>query len=152
MKNPGSKTLFPSLRVRDLDRSVAFYRALGYREFGRSDVGGGLILSWLSLEGDGAAVSLELSADPSFPSPEIGTGFSHLAIRIDDLAGFARDVAAQGIAIGEIEYPAGADGPKTVFIFDPDGYRLELVEWPEGHPADLTRGDFERKDPGKTVE
>lgn len=142
------KTLFPALRVRDLDRSVAFYQVLGYREFGRSDVGDGLILSWLGLDGDGEAVALELSADPSFPTPEVGTGFSHLAIQVDDLAGFVNEVAARGVAIGEIDYPAGPDGPKTVFLFDPDGYRLELVEWPEGHPADLVRADFEPSDQG----
>jgi lactoylglutathione lyase len=143
------KTLFPALRVRDLGRSVTFYEALGYREFGRSDVGGGLILSWLCLEGDGDAVSLELSADPSVPSPEIGTGFSHLAIQVDDLAAWVSDVSARGIEIGEIDYPAGPDGPKTVFIFDPDGYRLELVQWPEGHSADLVRSDFDPGDQGE---
>ena len=144
------KTLFPALRVRDLGRSVAFYETLGYREFSRNDVGDGLILSWLGLDGDGDAVSLELSADPSFPTPEIGTGFSHLAIQVDDLAGFAQAVSAQGIEIGEIEFPAGPDGPQTVFIFDPDGYRLELVQWPQGHPADLTRADFQPADPGES--
>lgn len=144
------KTLFPALRVRDLDRSVAFYRAIGYREFGRNDVGGGLILSWLSLDGDGDAVALELSADPSVPNPDNGTGFSHLAIQVDNLAAFAKTVSGQGIAIGEIEYPAGPDGPKTLFLLDPDGYRLELVEWPQGHPADLIRADFETEDQGET--
>jgi lactoylglutathione lyase len=138
------KTLFPALRVRDLDRSVAFYQVLGYREFGRSDAGGGVILSWLALDGDGEAVALELSSDPAVPAPEVGTGFSHLAIQADDLAAFAVEVAARGVAIGEIQYPGGPDGPKTAFVFDPDGYRLELVEWPAGHPADLVRTDFER--------
>lgn len=142
------KTLFSALRVSDLDRSVAFYATLGYREFGRQDVGGGLTLSWLSLNGDGDAVALELSADPAVPNPEVGTGFSHLAIQVDDLARYAVDVSARGIAIGEIDYPAGPDGPKTVFLFDPDGYRLELVEWPAGHPADLVRADFESQDHG----
>jgi lactoylglutathione lyase len=137
------KTLFPALRVRDLDRSVAFYQVLGYQEFGRSNFGDGLILSWLGLDDDGEAVALELSVDPSFPTPEVGTGFSHLAIQVDDLTRFAQEVSTKGIAIGEIDYPAGPDGPKTVFLFDPDGYRLELVEWPDGHPADLVRADFE---------
>lgn len=148
------KTLFPALRVRDLGRSVAFYQTLGYREFARNDVGGGLILSWLNLDGDGDGdgVALELSADPAFPAPEIGTGFSHLAIQIDDLAEFARTKRAQGIEIGEIEFPAGPDGPRTVFVFDPDGYRLELVQWPEGHSADLTRADFEPVEPGETTD
>jgi lactoylglutathione lyase len=145
------KTLFPAFRVRDLARSVAFYETLGYREFGRNDVGGGLILSWLSLDGDGDAVALELSADLSIPIPEVGTGFSHLAIQVDDLAGFAKDVSAQGIEIGEIEFPAGPDGPKTVFLFDPDGYRLELVEWPAGHAADLTRSDFATGETGDST-
>jgi lactoylglutathione lyase len=43
---------------------------------------------------------------------------------------------AAGLTPGEPELPAGADGPKTSWLVDPDGYRIELVEWPpEGAPG-----------------
>jgi hypothetical protein len=36
----------------------------------------------------------------------------------------------------------GADGPRTSWITDPDGYRIELVQWPPGHADDITKADF----------
>jgi hypothetical protein len=38
--------------------------------------------------------------------------------------------------------PAGPDGPRTSWLTDPDGYRIELVQWPAGHPDGITTTDF----------
>jgi lactoylglutathione lyase len=38
--------------------------------------------------------------------------------------------------------PGGADGPRTSWITDPDGYRIELVQWPAGHADGITRADL----------
>jgi lactoylglutathione lyase len=40
------------------------------------------------------------------------------------------------------ELPGGADGPRTSWITDPDGYRIELVQWPPGHADGITKADF----------
>ena len=53
-------------------------------------------------------------------------------------AGLARD----GQEIGPLEHPAGPDGPHTAFVSDPDRYRIELVQWPPGHPDGITEADF----------
>ena len=40
------------------------------------------------------------------------------------------------------EVPTGTDGPRTSWITDPDGYRIELVQWPPGHADGMTEADF----------
>ena len=52
------------------------------------------------------------------------------------------DLAAKGIAAEPPGRPGGADGPRTSWITDPDGYRIELVQWPAGHPDGITSADF----------
>ena len=52
------------------------------------------------------------------------------------------DLAGKGIVAEPPGRFAGADGAGTSWITDPDGYRIELVEWPAGHPDGITKGDF----------
>nr|WP_228822648.1 hypothetical protein [Nocardia cyriacigeorgica] len=47
-----------------------------------------------------------------------------------------------GLEPGPIQHPGGAHGPMTLWLTDPDGYRIELVEWPPGHPDGITAADF----------
>jgi lactoylglutathione lyase len=53
---------------------------------------------------------------------------------------------------GQIELPAGVDGPRTAWLSDPDGYRIELVQWPPGHPDGITAADFPDDDQDGTEE
>jgi len=41
-----------------------------------------------------------------------------------------------------VEHPGGPDGPAVGWLTDPDGYRIELVEWPPGHSDGITAADF----------
>jgi lactoylglutathione lyase len=43
------------------------------------------------------------------------------------------DLAAKGIEPEPIEYPGGAAGPRSCWITDPDGYRIEVLQGPDGH-------------------
>jgi len=43
---------------------------------------------------------------------------------------------------GPVERPGGPDGPQISWLTDPDGYRIELVQWPPGHPHGITSADF----------
>jgi lactoylglutathione lyase len=134
------RTLHVGLRVSDRARSVAFYTAVGY------DVVGGVAdteigeLTMLQLPGD-EFVSLELvhhrAAGPVAPG-----GFSHLVIHVDDVHATVAQLAARGL---EVEAPASPDGSDefwTASLTDPDGYAIELVQWPPGHPAGMTRADL----------
>jgi lactoylglutathione lyase len=136
------KTLHTAYRVSDLERSLTYYRKVGFSEIGRVAPGDGSLLVMLHLPGDGDVVTLELVHAPARGAVEIGTGFSHLAVQVADLVAALADLAAAGIACGGIERPGGAAGPAVCNLYDPDGYRLELVQWPPGHPDSMTSADF----------
>ncbi|MFD4476630.1 VOC family protein [Streptomyces sp. NPDC058471] len=135
------KTLFAAYRVTDLDRSLTFYTALGYVELGRVDTEGGSHLVLLKFPGEPAA-SLELVHRPVDARVDVGSGFDHLAIQVDTLATTLERLADAGLEPGPVQQPGGPHGPKTSWLTDPDGYRIELVEWPPGHPEGITAADF----------
>jgi lactoylglutathione lyase len=133
------KTILFAYRVSDLERSLAFYRALGYTELGTVPFEDGSSLVWLKLS-DESSVSLELVHRPADGPVEIG-GFEHLAIDVGTLSTTLDRLTAAGLKPGPPEFPAGPDGPKTAWLVDPDGYRIELVEWPPGHLEKVLNGD-----------
>jgi lactoylglutathione lyase len=136
------KTIIVAFRVSDLAASVDFYTTVGYEVVGRGDVGGGVTLTMLKFPSE-EFVSLELAHRPSEGPVEIGTGISHLAVQVDDLAATIESLSQAGLEPGPVERPGGPDGPQTSWLTDPDGYRIELVQWPPGHPDGMTAADFE---------
>jgi lactoylglutathione lyase len=133
------KTILFAYRVSDLERSLAFYRALGYTELGTVPFDDGSSLVWLKLS-DEPSVSLELVHRPADGPVEI-RGFEHLAIDVGTLGTTLDRLTAAGLEPGPPEFPAGPDGPKTAWLVDPDGYRIELVEWPADHPGKTATAD-----------
>jgi lactoylglutathione lyase len=63
-------------------------------------------------------------------------------VQVESLEETLAGLAARGIAAGPPESPGGMDGPRTSWITDPDGYRIELVQWPAGHADGMTEADF----------
>jgi catechol 2,3-dioxygenase-like lactoylglutathione lyase family enzyme len=132
------RTLHLGLRVSDLDRSLAFYTALGYAECGRVPETPFGSLTMLQLPDD-PFVSLELVHHPH--RPVIDTrAVNHLVVQTDDMAATVADLAAKGVS-AEPPHDHG-EGMWTAWLTDPDGYRIELVQWPPGHPAGMTAEDF----------
>jgi catechol 2,3-dioxygenase-like lactoylglutathione lyase family enzyme/predicted ester cyclase len=134
------RTLHVGLRVADLERSLVFYRSLGYQLIGKvpqTELGS---LAMLALPGD-EFVSLELVHDPAHDRVEPG-GLSHLVVQVDDVHAALAHLAAQGVRAEEPGSPDGSEDFWTAWVHDPDGYRIELVQWPEGHPVGMTRADF----------
>ncbi|GAA2324936.1 VOC family protein [Streptomyces kunmingensis] len=136
------KTLFAAYRVTDLDRSLGFYTALGYAVLGRVEGGDGTRLVILKFP-DEPAASLELVHRPGAGPVDVGSGFDHLAIQVEKLAGTMATLTEAGLSPGPLQHPGGPHGPKTPGLTDPDGYRIELVEWPSGHPDGMTAADFD---------
>jgi hypothetical protein len=60
----------------------------------------------------------------------------------DALAATLKRLTEAGLEPEPVRYPGGSEGPKTSWLTDPDGYRIELVEWPPGHPDGITEVDF----------
>lgn len=135
------RTLHTSYRVSDLAASLRFYTALGYGQVGRVDLGGGATLTMLKFPAE-EVVSLELVHRPEAGQVEIGTGFSHIPIQVDDLEATLGRLSDAGLTAGPVERPGGEDGPHISWLIDPDGYRIELVEWPAGHSYGMTAADF----------
>jgi lactoylglutathione lyase len=134
------KTGHTAYRVTDLEASLAFYRALGYQELGRVDIGDGVGLTMLKFP-DEAVVTLELVHRPADRPVEIG-GFDHLVVHVDDLAATIDDLSRAGLTPSDPEHPGGPDGPRTSWLTDPDGYRIELVQWPDGHAYGISADEF----------
>ena len=95
------KTLHTAYRVQNLDRSVDFYKKVGFREIGRVAIGDESILVMLNLPGDGEVVTLELVYDHGIESFEIGTGFSHIVVQVDDLDSTLAGFAEKGVVFDE---------------------------------------------------
>ncbi|HEY3557806.1 MAG TPA: VOC family protein [Kribbella sp.] len=124
------KSILFALRVSDLDRSLDFYAKVGYVELGTIPFDDGSSLVWLRLPGE-SSVSLELVHRPADGPVEV-RGFEHFAIEVASLAETVERLTAAGLQPAHPELPGGPDGPKTSWLTDPDGYRIELVEWPPG--------------------
>ncbi len=115
-------------RIGDIDRSVAFYEALGFEEVGRLPIRDEAINVFMGLPGDGDR--LELTYNFGVDSYELGTGYGHVAITVDDLDGTLEKLASDGIEPEKPPYRPGGrtEGPRIAFVQDPDGYRVELIE------------------------
>lgn len=135
------RTLHVGLRVSDLERSLAFYTAVGYAVVGSVEGTAFGDLTMLQLPGDDF-VTVELVHDPAQGEAGPGTGINHLVIQVESLDATRADLAANGIEPEPLEYPGGPAGPRTCWITDPDGYRIEVLQWPEGHADGITKADF----------
>ena len=114
-------------RIGDIDRSVAFYEALGFDEVGRMPIRDEAINVFMGLPGDGARLELTHNFDQREPY-ETGTGYGHIAITADDLDATLERLAATGIEPEKPPYSVREGGSRLCFVRDPDGYRIELIE------------------------
>ena len=113
-------------RIGNIDRSVAFYRALGFEEIGRMPIRDEAINVFMGLPGDGPR--LELTYNFGVDSYELGTGYNHIAVSATDLDATLGRLREQGIEAEKPPYTVSENGPRLCFVRDPDGYRIELIE------------------------
>ena len=122
------------LRVKELDRSIAFYtEVLGMEVFRRRDnEGGRYTVAFLGYGSEASDPAIELTynwgQDDGY---ELGTGFGHIAIGVPDIYGVCARVEAMGMEVPRPPGPlkhSGPNGPVIAFIRDPDGYAIELGE------------------------
>jgi lactoylglutathione lyase len=133
------RTLHFGLRVADLDRSLAFYTAVGYEVAGHVPETPLGQLTMLKLPDD-EFITIELVHDPTHG--DIGTGLSHFVIMVESMDDALAALSARGV---DAEVPTSPDGSgvfRTTWVVDPDGNRIELVQWPAGHAVGMTAADF----------
>ncbi|MEZ5078854.1 MAG: VOC family protein [Solirubrobacterales bacterium] len=114
-------------RIGEIDRSVAFYEKLGFQEVRRMPIGDEAVNVFLALPGEDPR--LELTYNFGVDSYELGTGYNHIALLVDDLDGTLEGLAAEGIEPEKPPYRPGGrtEGSRIAFVRDPDGYRIELI-------------------------
>ena len=115
-------------RIGEIDRSVAFYNALGFEEIGRMPIGDEAINVFMNIPGDGDMPRLELTYNFGVDSYELGTGYNHIAITAGNLDETLERLASQGIEPERPPYSVREGGSRLCFVRDPDGYRIELIE------------------------
>lgn len=121
-----ARLLHTCYRIGEIDRSVAFYAALGFEELGRFPIRDEAINVFLGLPDDGPR--LELTYNFGVERYELGTGYNHIAVSVDDIDAALVGLAAQGITPEKPPYRVREGGSLICFVRDPDGYRIELVE------------------------
>lgn len=135
------RTLHVGLRVADLERSLAFYTAVGYEILGTAPETPLGTLTMLKLPDDDF-VTIELVHDPARADDNRGTGLSHLVIKVESMDATIAELSAHGIDADEPTSPDGSTDFWTTLIVDPDGNRIELVQWPTGHADGLSAADW----------
>ena len=115
-------------RIGEIDRSVAFYNALGFEEVGRMPIGDEAINVFMNIPGDGEMPRLELTYNFGVDSYQLGTGYNHIAIAAGNLDETLERLAEQGIEPERPPYSVREGGSRLCFVRDPDGYRIELIE------------------------
>jgi lactoylglutathione lyase len=124
------RLLHTMLRVGDLDRSLTFYtEVLGMRLLRRKDYPDGrFTLAFVGYGDESDTAVLELTHNWDTSSYEIGTGYGHIALGVDDIQAACEAMAAKG---GRVVRPPGAMKHGTTviaFVEDPDGYKVELIQ------------------------
>ena len=104
-------------RILEIDRSVAFYEALGFNEIGRIPIRDEAINVFMGLPEDGPEPRLELTYNVGRDEPyEVGTGYGHIAITAADLDGTLARLAEQGIEPERPPYSIRAGGSRLCFV------------------------------------
>jgi lactoylglutathione lyase len=124
------RILHTMIRVGDLDRSIEFYiKCLGMSILRRSEYPEGRFTNVFVGYGDEASSAvLELTHNWDTKSYEMGTGYGHVAVEVDDAYRACDEVARLG---GKVTRPAGPMKHGTTviaFVEDPDGYKIEFVQ------------------------
>ncbi|HEX4106537.1 MAG TPA: VOC family protein [Solirubrobacteraceae bacterium] len=122
------KLIHTCYRIGDIDRSVAFYEALGFAEVGRLPIRDEAINVFMNIPGDGEEPKLELTHNFGVDSYELGTGYNHIAVRVESLDETLGRLAEKGISPEKPPYSLREGGTRLCFVRDPDGYRIELIE------------------------
>ena len=135
------RTLHFGLRVADLERSLAFYAAVGYEVVGSVPETPLGELTMIKLPGD-EFVAIELVHDPASTGTDTHGGPSHFVIHVESMDATVAELAAGGVEAEVPTSPDGSDDVRTTWIDDPDGNRIELVQWPDGHTPGMTAADI----------
>lgn len=127
MINLKTKMLHTCLRVKNLEESVKFYKeALGFFEKTRRDFPKHKFTIVYLTDGDSDyELELTYNYDREY-TYEIGNGFSHIAVGVENLEGLRDEHIEKGYEVTDLKGLPG-ERPRYYFVTDPDGYRVEVI-------------------------
>lgn len=124
------RILHTMFRVGDLDRSLAFYtEVLGMRQLRRQDYHDGrFTLAFVGYGSEQEGAVLELTHNWDTPAYELGNGFGHIALEVDDAYAACAQIKARGGKVVREAGPMKHGTTVIAFVEDPDGYKIELIQ------------------------
>ncbi len=130
------RLLHTMLRVGNLEKSISFYTdILGMRLLRQKDYPEGKFsLAFLGYGDEKQHTALELTYNWDTDHYDLGKGFGHLAIEVDDVYQAAEKIRTAGGKIIREPGPMNAGATLIAFVADPDGYEIELLEPKQAQP------------------
>ena len=124
------RILHTMLRVGDLERSLAFYTGvLGMTLLRRHDYPEGkFTLAFVGYGPEAEQAALELTHNWGTDRYELGTGYGHVALEVDDAYAACAEIKARGGVVTREAGPMKHGTTVIAFVQDPDGYKVELIQ------------------------
>ncbi len=124
------RILHTMLRVGDLDRSLAFYtEVLGMKLLRRSDYPDGkFTLAFVGYQSEAEGAVLELTYNWGVTEYELGTGYGHVALEVEDAYAACDEIKRRGGVVTREAGPMKHGTTVIAFVQDPDGYKIELIQ------------------------
>ena len=131
------RLLHTMLRVGDLERSLRFYtEVLGMGLLRRKDYPEGrFTLAFVGYGSERESTVLELTHNWDTAAYDLGEGYGHIAIGVEDIAATCAAIAAKGGKVVRPPGPMKHGSTVIAFVEDPDGYRIELIQTTSPPPA-----------------
>lgn len=124
------RILHTMLRVGDLDRSLKFYtEVLGMRLLRRTNYPDGkFTLAFVGYQSEVEGAVLELTFNWGVARYDIGTGYGHVALEVDDAYAACDEIKRRGGTVTREAGPMKHGSTVIAFVQDPDGYKIELIQ------------------------
>ncbi len=123
------RILHTMLRVGDLNRSIDFYtEVLGMTLLRQKDYPDGrFTLAFLGYGAESEQAAIELTYNWDTDAYDLGTGYGHIALEVDDVYQACTEMRQRGGKILRDAGPMNAGTTIIAFVADPDGYPIELI-------------------------
>lgn len=124
------RILHTMLRVGDLEKSLDFYTTvLGMRLLRRKDYPDGkFTLAFVGYQDEADGAVIELTHNWDTPSYDLGNGYGHIALEVEDAYKACDDIKARGGKVTREAGPMKHGQTVIAFVEDPDGYKIELIQ------------------------